>query len=273
MASRSTPPRKGASSRGASTRDAATEPSKGEFSTGETASPGAGPRPPNLDALSAAASAAGLDASRLMSAGPDIVLKAISVLEEEVVASGLGAAKRIEQRFLNVDELRAKHPDAVVSRFRRDAHEAVDIILDLVTAAAVLVGERAGKVVNVTASRTAPSAAAPTQASSGVPVIRAPASAAPGTTTEITMALENESDTGTAEFTLHVSELVTATGARIAAASVEFEPATLTVGPRAVGMVTIRVSIPENAPPGSYEGIVRASQMEQLRALLLVQVA
>jgi hypothetical protein len=218
------------------------------------------------------ARAATLEASqRLLETSPQIVMKAISVLEEEVVASGLGAAKRIEQRFLNVDELRAQPPDAVMSRFRRDAHEAVDIILDVLTAATLLVGDRAGRVVNVTASRIA-SAAAPSPAQTGVPMMRVAAPVAAGATADLPLALENESEVATAEFTLHASELVTGSGARIPSDCVSFHPGTLAVGPRQVGQVSVQVRVPEGTPPGSYEGIVRASQLEQLRAVLLVQV-
>jgi hypothetical protein len=208
---------------------------------------------------------------RMLEASPQIVIKAISVLEEEVVASGLRAAKRIEQRFLNVDELRSQPPDAVMSRFRRDAHEAVDIILDVITAATLLVNEKAGKVVNVTASRMAAAASAPS-GSAGVPMMRVTNPVAPGATADLPLALENESDQTTAEFTLHASELVTASGARIPSDCVSFEPTTLAVGPRQVGQVQVHIRVPEGTPAGSYEGIVRASQLEQLRAVLLVQV-
>ncbi|MDB4948786.1 MAG: hypothetical protein JWM27_1435, partial [Gemmatimonadetes bacterium] len=223
------------------------------------------------------AAGAAIDASRrLIGAGPQIVLKAISVLEEEVVASGLGAAKRIEQRFLNVDELRAQHPDAVMSRFRDDLHGGVDLAMDVLTAALQVLGNQAGRVVNVTAGRIRPGErspkAAPAPAARGVPVVSVRNPVQAGATGELAMSLENESEQATAHFTLHVSELVTSSGARIPAGNVRFDPATLTVGPRGVGQVTIRIAVPHGTPPGSYEGVVRASNLEHLRAVLLLRV-
>ncbi len=233
-------------------------------------------------AAGAAANAARDASRRVVEATPTIVLKAASIIEEEV-AMGIGAVKRIEQRFLDVEALRAQHPDHVMSRFRKDAHEAVDIILDIVTAAATTVGERAGKMVNVTASHlmqgnggTARRASSDSGASDAgatrLPTVRMPGTVAPGKDAELMMSLENESDSTTAEFTLHSSELVSASGARIPASAVMFEPATLAVGPRAAGSVAVRVRVPSDAKPGSYEGLLRATQLDGLRAMLAVNV-
>ncbi|MBV6522806.1 MAG: hypothetical protein MNPFHGCM_02956 [Gemmatimonadaceae bacterium] len=229
--------------------------------------------------LSAATDAAVGASRRAFRATPLIVQKAASILEEEV-ATGIGAAKRIEQRFLDVAALRAQPPDAVMSRFRRDAHEAVDIILDIVTAAATTVGERAGRIVNVTAGHTtsprpARSSAGPGEAGESglrIATVRIPGKVKPGAIGELLMSLENESDRATAEFTLHSAELVSASGARIPADHVSFEPRTLSVGPRSAGQVTVSVRVPAKADAGVYEGLVRATEMDALRALLTIDV-
>lgn len=229
------------------------------------------------------AATAAMDASRrAIEATPTIVLKAASIIEEEV-AMGIGAAKRIEQRFLDVETLRAQNPDHVMSKFRKDAHDAIDIILDIVTAAATTVGDRAGRMVNVTASRLVTTNGGPFAATRGTPgsaeaastklaTVRMPGKVAPGQIAELMMSLENESDSATAEFTLHSSELVSSSGERIAASAVTFEPATLAVGPRAAGTVAVRVHVPSSAAPGSYEGLVRATQLGGLRAMLILDV-
>ena len=234
-------------------------------------------------AAGAAATAAMGASRRALEATPTIVLKAAAIIEEEV-AMGIGAAKRIEQRFLDVDALRSQNPDHVMSKFRKDAHDAVDIILDIVTAAATTVGERAGKMVNVTASRMMTTNGGPFTATRGAPqpaepaatrlaTVRMPGTSSPGASAELMMSLENESDSATAEFTLHSSELVSASGARIPASAVTFEPSTLTVGPRAAGNVMVRVRVPSDIKPGCYEGLLRATQLNGLRAMLSIDVA
>lgn len=226
-----------------------------------------------------AAATAALDASRrAVQASPTIVLRAASIIEEEV-AMGIGAVKRIEQRFLDVDALRSQHPDHVMSRFRRDAHEAVDIILDIVTAAASTVGQQAGRMVNVTASHMARDGAqngdegARRSSGARLTTVRVPGTVAPGERGEVSVSLENASETATAEFTLHCSELVSAGGDRIPSGNVTFHPATLAVPPRESGLVKVSVAVPSSVRPGMYEGLLRATYLDGMRAMLAVQVA
>src|SRR5688500_13110669 len=62
-----------------------------------------------------------------------ILTSAVDVLEEEI-AAGILAAKKLEKKVINVDELRNAAPEELMSRIRRDAHDAVDLFLDAVTA-------------------------------------------------------------------------------------------------------------------------------------------
>ena len=62
-----------------------------------------------------------------------ILKTAVDVLEEEI-AAGILAAKKLEKKVINVDEVRSTHPEELMSRIRRDVHDAVDIFLDAVTA-------------------------------------------------------------------------------------------------------------------------------------------
>lgn len=208
---------------------------------------------------------------RMAGAAPAIVIKAATILEEEL-ASGLGAARRIEQRFLDVEALRGQNADAVMSKFRRDAHEAVDIILDILTAATQTVGAQTGKFINVTAGAAKQRDVGSVAPDVRVAALRVPGHVAAGAAAEVSMALENASDVAIASFKLHSSDLVSASGARISASHVSFTPGTLSVGPKQSGRVTVRVEVPARTPAGNYEGLVRATQLESLRAMLTVVV-
>lgn len=221
-----------------------------------------------------AATASALGASRrAVGAAPAVVIRAATILEEEI-AIGLGAVKRIEQRFLDVDAIRKQDPDAVMSKFRRDAHDAIDIILDVLTAAAQTVGAQAGRFVNVTAGATGTPTAGKNGTPGGiqVPALRVPGKVAPGASGDVAMSLENPSDAQTASFSLHASDLVSASGDRIGATQVAFSPPNLSVGPRQAGRVDVKIQVPAGTPSGTYEGLVRATRMENLRAMLTVVV-
>jgi hypothetical protein len=70
-------------------------------------------------------SISGRDATR-------VVRDAAKILEQEL-AAGLMAAKRVEERFIDVKQIRERNPDEVTQRFRRDAHEALDIMAPTLT--------------------------------------------------------------------------------------------------------------------------------------------
>lgn len=221
-----------------------------------------------------AATSSALGATRkAVGAAPAIVIRAASILEEEIAIT-LGAVKRIEQRFIDVEAIRKQSPDAVMSKFRRDAHDAVDIILDVLTAAAQTVGTQAGRFVNVTAGATTPSTESANGAAAGVhvPALRVPGKVKAGETGAVAMSLENPSDAGTSRFTLHASDLVSASGEHIESRSIAFSPSSLSVGPRQAGRVEVSIAVPAGTPAGTYEGLVRATQMEELRAMLTIVV-
>lgn len=234
------------------------------------------PREPLSEASKRAAKAATEAAvgtsRRFVAATPGVVVKAARILEDEL-ALGLGAVRRIEQRFLDVDKLRAESPDAVMSRFRRDGHEAVDIILDVLTAAAQTVEAQAGRFVNVTAGARTSDEAADEGAGLQVTAVRVPGRVAAGESGEVELSLDNASDVATTGFTLYSSDLLGASGAKIPSSSVVFSPQTLSVGPKQAGRVAVRVTVPSGTPTGAYEGLVRATKLQGLRAMLIVVVA
>ncbi len=60
-----------------------------------------------------------------------IVSQAANILETEI-AAGIQAFKKTEKQVLNSEKFRYEKPDEVMQRFRRDAHEVVDIFIDIV---------------------------------------------------------------------------------------------------------------------------------------------
>jgi hypothetical protein len=207
-------------------------------------------------------------------ATPAIVIKAAAILEDEL-ASGLGAARRIERRFIDVEQLRTQPPDALISKFRRDAHDAVDILVDVIAVTTTSVTERAGRIVALTVGRRAAAARKAPASIDGavqIPTVRIPGFVSAGDTAEIIISLENDSGRAITGMALYSSELVSSAGDRIAAARVRFDPPTLSVAARSTGEVTVRVDVPRDTPPGSYEGLLRAGHLESMRAMLRVQV-
>ncbi|HET9397601.1 MAG TPA: hypothetical protein VFO45_02165 [Sphingomicrobium sp.] len=73
----------------------------------------------------------GPDPAELANQATIFIRKAASVLEKEV-AAGIVAAQSLEKRLVDVDGIRSRSPDELMQRFRRDAHDLVDVVIDLV---------------------------------------------------------------------------------------------------------------------------------------------
>ncbi len=234
---------------------------------------GAGPRPTSEDPFSAPAAGGEGPLGGFAETTSRIVRQAASILEEEI-AAGVVAAKQVEQRFIDVDTLRTGDPGEVIQRFRRDTHEVVDIILDLAHAASRSVGDVAGRAVRLRPAGMAPRSrtAETLMGGASTPTLTLPEPLEPGGSSEVVMNVENDSDAPTAAFEFHTTDLVDQEGNRIPADRVTFSSDALTVGPHETGKVSIRVTVPEGTPAGIYSGLLQASRLENLRAILVIKI-
>jgi hypothetical protein len=223
---------------------------------------------PSNDSDNISMSRAELDYLVRMAAGSArIVQQAASTLEEEL-ALGVAAAKRVEMRLVDVDKLRAGDPADVMQRFRRDAHEVVDILLDMLVLASNSLGALSERVVSVRPG----AAAAPKKGGDASATLRMPQPIAPGASLSLPMTLENAADVATETLRLQCADLLSDSGARLAASQVGFVPEQLSIPARSAATVQITVTVPPDASPGTYAGLLLASQPDQVRAVLIVQV-
>jgi len=196
-----------------------------------------------------------------------VVVKAATILEEEI-AAGIVAAKQMEERFVNVTKARSGKPDEIMQRFRRDAHEAVDIMIDLIGAASSSIDRLA----DTSISLGGPEPREKAEKARGVPMLAIPHPVKAGASATIEMMLENDQDKATDEFSFYSSDLVSAKGDRIAASAVTFKPHSLRIGPRKSSKVAVSIKVPGGTPDGSYSGLVQATNLKQLKAVLVVPV-
>lgn len=198
-----------------------------------------------------------------------IVQQAASILEEEL-AAGIVAAREVEKRFVDVQRLRSADAQEVMQRFRRDAHDVVDILLDMVTVATNAVGGLTQRAVTIGSPKRAGDAAPAAMA--GTPSLDVPYKVKAGESIELPLALENGGDAPTEALDFHSSDLVSAGGQRIEAGRVSFAPQSLVIAPRHSEVVKVTVAVPAGTPPGTYAGLLQASKLEQLRAIVTVQI-
>jgi hypothetical protein len=220
----------------------------------------------------------------ISSSATRIIQQAANVLEEEV-AAGIQAARDVESRFVDVEQARTYDSAEVISRIRKDAHELIDILVDLVGVA----GGRTGDVVDMVTSmgkadeqrdgqasgrnRAASRARArPSGDGPSVSMLAVPTSITPGSSAEVIMAVDNDGATPTGRFRFLCSDLIDADGHRIPPDAVRFKPATLSLAPGSTTRMKVTVTPPPGTPPGSYSGVLRATKLKQLKAVLSFEV-
>lgn len=198
-----------------------------------------------------------------------IVEQAASILEEEISA-GIVAAKKVEQRYVNVNALRSGDSEQVIQRFRKDAHEVLDILLDLVNLSINAIGGMSARAINLrsgTDSKNKPSS----KPEENLAEIVVAATLKPGESGKVGMLVENESDTPTGKFAFTTAGLLNSNGDQLDPTAISFEPATLEIAANDLEKMTINVVIPTGTPAGQYSGLLAAPTV-QMRAILTVNV-
>ena len=198
-----------------------------------------------------------------------IVEQAASILEQEISA-GIVAAKKVEECYVNVDALRTAAPEQVMQRFRADAHEVLDIVLDMINLSINAVGGLSGRVMNIR-STTVPKGSDNNKEAESITELVVAEILKPETSGQVGMLVENDNDSATGKFSFITAGLLNAEGDRLDAKYISFEPADLEITAHDLEKVTIKVSIPKDAAPGQYSGVIQAPVL-QIRVLLSVQV-
>jgi len=194
-----------------------------------------------------------------------ILKTAVDVLEEEI-AAGIVAAKRLEKKVINVDEVRSTNPEELMSRVRKDVHDAVDIFLDAVTALTnhfSSLTEAITKTKEATTTKTA---------ASNIAVIKNEGKAKAGENIDLPMLLTNESKNQQKIVTLNKADLINAQGNKILSRCITIDPSTFTLVPLDKKEVLIKIKVPLTCKPGIYSGLFQDNNDIDLRTVVTVEV-
>jgi len=213
----------------------------------------------------------GLDAVRGFAETTSRVVRQAAAILEEEIAAGILAAKQVEESLINVKALRAGNAESVIHRFRKDAHDVVDILVDVVGSAVNYAEDMSKRAVSFRVSGNPDKAAR--QESGPAPFLKVPGVLKSGQSVQVPMTLENSGDAPTESLRFLSTDLMSPAGGRIPARQLAFKPAALTIKPRGRETVLVQLKIPSGTKPGLYSGLIQSSQMDQLCAVLAVQVA
>jgi steroid delta-isomerase-like uncharacterized protein len=103
------------------------------------------------------------------------------------------------------------------------------------------------------------------------PLVSPAGPVAPGETVEVTVSLVNE-DEHPAQIEFFGTDLVSLDGARIQADNLAFQPRVLMLEAGKSDDIKVQVAVPAHTMAGTYSGLIRASKLDYLHAVLIVQV-
>jgi hypothetical protein len=158
-----------------------------------------------------------MDPNKMAGDAQRMLKSAVDVLEEEI-AAGILAAKKLEKKVINVEEVRGDNPTELMSRIRRDTHDAIDIILDAVT---VLVNQFSNLSDTVTRGREN---GTPENKVDHIPVVKNDEPVKAGNQIEIPILLSNDSKDQQMTVELNKSDLTGPGGNKILARNISLVP-------------------------------------------------
>lgn len=209
------------------------------------------------------------DTSKLLSDASSIVENAASILEEEISA-GIVAASKLEDQFMDAEKIRSSDHEDLINRFRGDAHEIVDMLMDLVSQSAVTLRKLNRKVGQVDPASSSQATAA--RPSNGMVMLQPDKELKPGETTTLPFMLENDSEKEEMEVTFTYHDLIGAGNKTISSHNVKMKPKTLTIPPSSKDKMEIEIYIPQTTEPGTYNMTIRDENMDELKANIEVVV-
>ena len=161
------------------------------------------------------------------------------------------------------------NPEELMSRIRRDTHEAIDIFLDALTAITNHLGVLSTSVKKETASGS------PTEQpgkENALPVIVTEAPVKAGETGVLHLAITNDSISEQMTVTLMKTDFVGAQMQKIPARHIQLHPAVLNLKPTEQKEIVIKIKVPKTCKPGHYCALLMDANNAGIRTVVGIDV-
>jgi hypothetical protein len=195
-----------------------------------------------------------------------VVYQAASILEEEI-AAGIITAKKVEDLLASSNVNSPDQANELVQRFRRDLHEVVDLIMDIINSATSILDQPGISIL---------SNAATSKSNLGgdgkLPTLTLSEPVSAGKVARLSISLKNNVDIPTGEIGFMSTDLISLSGDRISARQVKFTPLRVSFSPFGTEEILITVKIPQGKPVGSYSGLIQSTEVDRLRAVIILEV-
>jgi hypothetical protein len=212
-----------------------------------------------------------LNPNSMLNNAQRVLSSAVNVLEEEI-AAGILAAKKIEKKVLNVDDVR-NNPENLLNRIRKDTHEVVDLFLDAAIALSSQLKILTDNVAQQTDNIKKPETSTEKKQRNAVTILQNDDPLKPGATAILYMNLSDEDAKTPVTIQLQKNDLVGSLKEKIAARHITIKPSSLILKPGENKEVAILINIPANCKSGHYTALFTDVQNPLLKAIISIEVA
>ncbi|NVK64649.1 MAG: hypothetical protein HWE22_08685 [Flavobacteriales bacterium] len=204
----------------------------------------------------------------IFSGAQRLISSAVNVLEEEI-AAGILAAKKIEKKVIDVEDIRSD-PSDLLNRIRRDTHEAVDLFLDAFTA----ISKQVQNLASLNTDKETKKEEAPVSkatANNGAIVLEADHPVKPGETVSFCFSLLEDTEEVT-KLELKKTNLIGQSNHTIHSRALKITPRKVQLIPNEEQEITIDLVVPKNAVPDQYNAFITSASPHAIKVVLHVEV-
>jgi len=212
-----------------------------------------------------------LNPNNMMNNAQRVLSSAVNVLEEEI-AAGILAAKKIEKKVIDVEDIR-DNPEDLMNRIRRDTHEAVDLFMDAFTAISKQLGFLSTTIAKETGNTKKTGPAVPEKKQENiVPVIEGEEPLTAGQTTILYMSLADDKATQPIRIQLQKTDFAGPGKQKIDARCIQLKPSSFILKPGEEKEVAIQIKLPKNCSPGHYSALITDAENPMIKTVVVIRV-
>lgn len=211
-----------------------------------------------------------LNPNNMLNNAQKVISSAVNVLEEEI-AAGILAAKKIEKKVINVDEIRDDNQN-LMNRIRRDTHEALDIFLDALAALSKQIGMLTDTVSKEKKENTTKATADTAKNANPLQVIEHDGVVKPGQKITLSLLLNDDTIKKPVKLDFKKSDFTGPGNQRIQSDYTQVKPSSFVLKPGEEKEISIVVSVPKNCKSGNYISLLAVNQMPAAKIILCFEV-
>lgn len=204
----------------------------------------------------------------IFSGAQRLINSAVNVLEEEI-AAGILAAKKIEKKVIDVDDIRSD-PNDLLNRIRRDTHEAVDLFLDAFTAISKQLNNLTAFQSSNTADQEEPTNQT-AKANNNAIVLAADSPLSPGEKVSFCFSLSEDTET-VSKLTFRKTNLIGLNNSTIYSRAIKITPSEIELKPNEAQDIMVDITIPKNAEPDQYSAFITTEGPNAIKVVVNLEV-